>query len=347
MFQNMDLPEEVKNTLAEWGNYGVANSTWSTYKTSERLLMMCQRHCKKKFEFPMTTENVLLFIHWLIEIRGVKEGTVNSYLSGVRQLHILKGLGAPNLRPDIVKLILKGRKNKDKAEKRDTGDRRVPMTVELMKILKEKIRTWNQTWDTRLLIWAVCSLAFHGAFRIHELLCKTESFFDPQYTLLTEHVTQSKDKSGKGIIHITLNCPKEQRNGKAVIIDIFESGNSICAYKAYTRWAGRQVLIPGMPLFRLTEGTPLTGKRLNSILEILMANTPGTEKGVIRTHCFRIGLASELGSAGFEDGEVQVAGRWSSRAFELYIRNPRTKRATIAKKIAELGNQRGRKKESL
>jgi len=338
----MNLPDNVKSTLAEWGNFGIASSTWSTYKTAERLLMMCQGQSKTKFEFPMTTENVLLFIHWLIEIRGVKEGTVNSYLSGIRQLHIMKGLEAPNLRPDIVKLILKGRKNKDMAEKRDKGDRRVPMTVDLMKILKENIRTWNQTWDTRLLVWAVCSLAFHGAFRIHELLCRTESFFDPQYTLLAEHVVQSKDKEGKGIIHVTLNCPKEQKNGKAVIIDIFESSNSICAVKAYTRWASRQVLTPGAPLFRLADGTPLTGKRLNIILGKLMANAPGTEKGTIRTHCFRIGLASELGTAGFEDGDVQVAGRWSSRAFELYMRNPRTKRAAIAKKIAELGNKRGR-----
>jgi hypothetical protein len=40
---------------------------------------------------------------------------------------------------------------------------------------------------------------------------------------------------------------------------------------------------------------------------------------------------------GFEDGEVMVAGRWSSRAFEGYMRNPRTKRASIAKEIAKLG----------
>lgn len=209
MFQHMDLPENVKNSLAELGNFGVARSTWSTYKTAERLLLMCQNDCKVKFSWPLVTENTLLFVHWLITVRGVKEGTVNSYLAGVRQLHILKGIDPPNLRPEVVKLILKGKRNKDMAEKRDGGtDNRIPMTVELMKVLKEKIRTWDKLWNTRLLIWAVATMAFHGAFRIHELLCRAESFFDPQYTLLTEHVTMSTDSSGKKILHVKLNSPK-------------------------------------------------------------------------------------------------------------------------------------------
>jgi len=345
MFANTNLPESVKEKLAEWGNHGIANSTWSTYKTAERLLLMCQAESKTKFEWPLEKDSILLFIHWLVEVRGVKEGTINSYLSGVRQLHIIKGMEVPNLRPEIVKLILQGRKNIDMARNRDMGEQRIPMTVDLMIVLKEKIRTWDQTWDTRLLVWAVCALAFHGAFRIHELLCKSESFFDPQYTLLVEHVTTSHDKDGKGIIHVTLNCPKEQKNGKVVIVDIFEAGNNICAYKAFTRWASRQVLVPGAPLFRLADGTPLTGKRLNTILRNLMTHSLGNRAGKVRTHCFRIGLASELGTAGFEDGEVQVAGRWSSRAFELYMKNPRTKRASIAKKIAELGSKKGKRKK--
>jgi hypothetical protein len=109
-----------------------------------------------------------------------------------------------------VKLIIKGVEHKE-AEKNRNGrnNDRIPMTRDLMKILKDRIIAWNQPWDTRLLVWAVCTLAFHGAFRVHELLSKAESFFDPQYTLLTEYVTMSNDSSGKSILHIKLNCPKE------------------------------------------------------------------------------------------------------------------------------------------
>jgi hypothetical protein len=95
LFRRMNLPDEVKISLAELGNFGVAKSTWSTYKSAERLLLKCQAECKTKFDWPLRTENVLLFIHWLVTIRGVKGGTVSSYLSGIRQLHILDGIDPP------------------------------------------------------------------------------------------------------------------------------------------------------------------------------------------------------------------------------------------------------------
>ena len=341
LFQLMGLPENVTKDLANLGNFHIAKNTWSTYKTAERLLLMCQAEYKEKFDWPMTTKDVLLFVHWLIYVRNLKAGTVKSYLSGIRQLHIMKGLDEPNLRPEIVKIVIKGKENKDKADKlRKTGDSRLPMTRDLMKTLKDKIISWDKPWDTKLLVWAVCTLAFHGAFRIHELLCKTESFFDPFYTLLTENVTMSADSNGKRTIHVKLNCPKEQRNGQAVIIDIFESGCSICPVKAFTRWTAIQQPTNGMPLFRQPDGTPLTGKKLNKILDILMADEAKKGEGTIKSHSFRIGIASELGTMGFDDEEVMATGRWSSRAFESYMRTPRTKRASMARKIAEMGNRK-------
>jgi hypothetical protein len=47
LFRKMNLPEEVKISLAELGNFGVAKSTWSTYKSAERLLLKCQADCKQ------------------------------------------------------------------------------------------------------------------------------------------------------------------------------------------------------------------------------------------------------------------------------------------------------------
>ncbi len=47
LFRKMNLPEEVKISLAELGNFGVAKSTWSTYKSAERLLLKCQDDCKQ------------------------------------------------------------------------------------------------------------------------------------------------------------------------------------------------------------------------------------------------------------------------------------------------------------
>ena len=45
-------------------------------------------------------------------------------------------------------------------------------------------------------------------------------------------------------------------------------------------------------------------------------------------------MATLLGQIGFSDEEIQAMGRWSSRAFESYMKMPRTKRATMAKKMS-------------
>jgi hypothetical protein len=300
-------------------------------------MLMCQKEHRVEFCWPWSVENVLLFVHWLVAVRNVKEGTVKSYLSGVRQLHVTKGLDVPNLRPDVVKLILKGKKNMDAAASRMTEQNgRQPMTVDLMKTLKEEIRLWDKPWNTRLLVWCVCTLAFHGAFRIHEILCKTESFFDPDYTLLTEDVTMTTDKAGKRTIHVKLKSPKEQKGKHATIVDVFESGNSLCPVKAFIRWKARQNCEIGSPLFRDIDGTPLTGKKINTIMKKMLKGESASVTGKYSSHSFRMGIASLLGSEGFEDDEIKAAGRWSSRAFETYVKTDRTKRASMGRAIAKI-----------
>ena len=94
----------------------------------------------------MTTDDTLTFVYFLVEVRGLKVATVNSYLSGIRQLHISKGLEPPKLREEIVKQALKGRANMEIKEKMSAevlNKGRLPMTTALMKLLKEKIRTSN------------------------------------------------------------------------------------------------------------------------------------------------------------------------------------------------------------
>jgi hypothetical protein len=84
------------------------------------------------------------------------------------------------------------------------------------------------------------------------------------------------------------------------------------------------------PAFRFSSGVPLTGGKLNGLLkEWLGEAVPG-----ISTHSFRIGAASLMGKLGFSDKDVKAVGRWGSRAFEGYIRLPRTKRRLVAEKLA-------------
>jgi hypothetical protein len=62
--------------------------------------------------------------------------------------------------------------------------------------------------------------------------------------------------------------------------------------------------------------------------------------GFFGTHSFRIGIATMLGQAGFEDQEIMSTGHWSSRVFEQYIKLARTRRAAVHKQISNLDTLR-------
>ena len=90
-------------------------------------------------DFPFDTRKTLIFIHWLFDVRKVASSTVNSYLSGLRYLHLTKGIDAPALRPPIIEQMLKGKNNLENIEKRLIGKpNRAPVTLTVMKLLKLK-----------------------------------------------------------------------------------------------------------------------------------------------------------------------------------------------------------------
>jgi hypothetical protein len=212
----LNLAPDVQEKLQQLGNHGITQQTWSTYRTAERLLLKCCKERKITYQLPTTQQTILTFIHWLATVRKIKASTINTYLAGIRQLHISKGIPPPIIKSELVTLITRGMHNIDNRHTSTSKKKsRQPFTVEKMRILKHRLREWNNR-------------------------------------ILKERLTGFVDMS----------------------------------------------------------------------------------MGSLTTHCFRIGMASMLGQLGHDDGEIQAVGRWSSRAFEAYIKLPRTKRIAMAKRIA-------------
>jgi len=74
------------------------------------------------------------------------------------------------------------------------------------------------------------------------------------------------------------------------------------------------------PLFLLQSGMPLSRSRLSSWLRTILegAGIPGNYS----SHSFRIGAATVAARNGIPDHLIQSLGRWSSNAYQLYIRTP-------------------------
>jgi len=213
------------------------------------------------------------------------------------------------------------------------------MTINMMLVLKTLISRSSIGNHDKKLLWAISTIAFAGAFRIGELLAKSQSTFDPDFTLLARDIATSADKANKITLQVTLKCPKEARSAAPTVVDIYQNDGPLCPVKAFLAWEKLKLREPDLPLFRDESGAPLTSTKMNTTIRRFLDPYTDSEVGHFGTHSFRIGLASMLGEKGFSDENVKESGRWSSRVFETYMKLKRTKRAMIGTQISKLTSQ--------
>jgi len=335
-----NLSSNWRDYLACLANHSLAKKTWSAYKTAGKLLVQCQNQTGESLALPLDDNKVLIYVAWLFS-RGLQSRTVSTYLSGLRQVHLAKGIIIPSLRPDLVKQLLTGAANLDRIRASlNEKPTRLPMTSTMMKLFKQEIQDSSDCRERKRLVWAIAALLFMGAFRIHELLARTENVFDPNFTLLTRDLQVKTVKINNEtikIIQVKLKSPKTDRIGVDTIVDVYESSGPLCPVKALLKWqAVASHRTNNSPAFRDEQGKPLTGARFNKYLKTYLGKYLDQRVGKITSHSFWAGMASLLGTLGFTDEEIQAVGRWSSRAFMNYIKLPRTHRLTMARKIGKL-----------
>ena len=329
----------IAEELAEAVRHSVTKKTWASYRTAERMLAKYLMDNGRRMELPVEEGTLLGFIHWLAYVKRNSAATIKGYLAGIRKLHIIKGIEEPKLRTEMVNMILEGRKHIEAGE-RLRGSRaqeRQPVTPDILALIKIRLREWEVETVDKLTVWVVCSVLFHGGFRGGELMAKSVSCFDPAFTLLRKDLCLVKDalEADKETLQVRVKAPKEAKDVRAVIVDVFQTDTKLCPVRAYRKWerqtAGWE---PEQPAFRMKDGTPLTGPTLNRILKERLAGVLDGHK--IQTHSFRSGAASMMGSLGCSDSDIKAVGRWGSKAFEDYIKTPRSKRIAVAKKWAKL-----------
>ena len=156
--------------------------------------------------------------------------------------------------------------------------------------------------EEKLLLWAVSTIAFHGSFRIHEILCRRETEYDPDFTLLEDDVTVNNFKSdmlSQGrVLQFSIKHPKEDKMGRVVMVDVYETGGPTCPAKAFCQWFDRRDKTTNKVLFRKNDGTRTADPRFNAHLRMLLSPHIDYGKGKITAHSFRSGIPSLLGQLG-------------------------------------------------
>ena len=336
---NSEVPDHLGKIISSTANYALARSTWSSYGTSLNMLNRCNEELNLSLRLPMTETDTLIFIGYLLD-KNLSAATISSYLAGIRQKQIALGFGGKTLRTPLINQVIDGQRNQQNTEKNlGNGSTRVPVTPKMLLLIKQDLKKSSMGKLKKLLIWSVSTLMFFGAFRGGELLARREKSFDPTTVLLGSDVKLKNlliNNERVQLLQITLKSEKTNRNGSATIVDVYASHNATCPVAAWKKWQTLHNSEPDLPAFMADKESAFTCGMFNKYLANFnqkYLNEPGR---TLSCHCFRSGMATLLAKIGFTDAEIMASGRWSSRAFEEYIKMPRSSRLAMSKTIANL-----------
>ncbi len=225
----------------------------------------------------------------------------------------------------LLHLLLRG-------VKRSKGElvrpHRLPITLPIMKSLKEGLRRANYNEQDKIMLWSAFTTTFFGFLRSSELCSKSTVSFDPSATLLVSDVSLNN-----GIL--MLKVPKADPFSRGHTIRLSPSGTSVCpvwALQKHLRLCNDQA----KPLFSFHDGKYLTRCLLSEILQSLLNTTH--YKGNYTSHSFRVGAACTAAAANIPDWLIKVVGRWSSDCYQRYIRTPLNIIDSVPQKLANTVN---------
>ena len=211
-FANHRLPSSVVCGLVEAANASLSKNTWTSYKTAENHLLRAEKATGVRIRMPMTNTMVLAYIGYLLTERKVSGGTISQYLSGLRIVHLKHGVLPHGLRPDIVQSIIKGTENLDRLKDKKP---RLAVTLPVLKLLKESIRRSKMSTEKKRMMWAVACLAFNGSFRIHEILSRKKTEYEPLTTLMGKDMVLRQvqvDGVPEDVLSVNIKMPKAGMN---------------------------------------------------------------------------------------------------------------------------------------
>ena len=322
-------------------NMGLSKATKEQYKTAINHIHRAEKALEVDLSLPWTVGKTLNYVGFLLENRKCSSKTISCYLSGIRMLHLCNGQDPASLRPDIVNLVLRGREHFEEARATlEQKQKRVAVTVPILKVLLRKIRESTMDSEMKTRLWLICCLMWNASLRVSEVLSKNEKEYDPLTTLCGGDLILDKVEVRRGeykeILRYHIKSPKERRIGNGVKLEIFENGSFCCPVRAYKAWSKKVTLVEKKPVFMDSEKKCFTGKAFNRILSKLTACMTDDTDGVIKSHSFRSGVATEMGKMGFTEQEIMAQGRWSSQAFKSYTKQGILKKLQLAERMRAL-----------
>ena len=313
------------STVQELFLAGLAPSTQRVYRSgSKRFLDFCTRF--KLAPFP-ATERVLSFFVALLYREGLSGGTVKSYLSAVRHMHISMGLGDPHISSmPQLEYVVKGMKKKTASR---AARVRLPITPQILRQMKQ---VWQLLPDRHnsAMLWAAVCMCFFGFLRSGEVVVPSDSDYDSS-THLSFGDVRVDSVDFPQYVEVRIKASKTDPFRQGVSVFLGRTDADLCPVGAVLDYMVRRGSGQG-PFFLFSDGRFLSRERfVASVRSALQA--AGVEASDYAGHSFRIGAATTAALCGVQDSLIKTLGRWESSAYMLYIRTPREALCAVSRSL--------------
>ena len=275
---------------------------------------------------PLSEHTLCLFVAHLAQ-QNLQHSSIRTYLSSLRHLQISAGLPNPFTQDAFPRLtyVLRGLKRTSPSQ----PDKRLPITPEILEILR---RHWSIpliTYEHRLL-WAACCLGFFGFLRVAEFTARSTTETPPNIVAIND--IQRAAGYPPEFIRVHLRQSKTDPFGTGVHVYLGRTNHSICPVAAILSFVAiRPPNLPG-PLLRFLDGSTLS--RTYLVTQVKKAlSAAGIDPSRYSAHSFRIGAATTAAAAGIPDHQIKMLGRWESSAYTLYVRTPPNQLSALSARL--------------
>ncbi|XP_056097256.1 uncharacterized protein LOC130076258 [Rhinichthys klamathensis goyatoka] len=256
------------------------------------------------------------FISYLNSVKSLQVGSIKSYLSGIQFFHkLIHGAPSPEINNSQTSLLIKGIQRSQPTR----PDTRQPITLDILTKCIHTLRSGYRSLNTSRTLDAMFILAFFGFLRCSELAITSR--FDPKIHPNISDLSVLDSET----ISFLIKQSKTDQTKKGHFIYIFNLSSPIQPFQtilAYLQLRNSHAKFHLEPLFIDDSNKPVTRfwfqKHLKSVLQL-----SGIPAENFSSHSFRIGAATSAAQKGLSQQQIQALGRWSSDAFQTYIRTNR------------------------
>ena len=235
-------------------------------------------------------------------------------------LHIEQGFPDPIANCLRLQIVVRGIKRCQGS----SSSSHLPITDDLMLLIWQSL---DLCLPDHLMFWAACSLGYFGFLRASEFTVPNLASFSPSLNLGVQDIAVDS-LSAPSCMRVKIKGSKTDPFRKGAYIHIGRGRPPLCAVHSVISYLASRGDRSG-PLFLFQNGQPLSHALLMDWL-LASANIPGN----FSSHSFRIGAATVAARNGVPDHLIQALGRWSSSAYQLYIRTPSESLAALSTKLA-------------